>query len=217
MTTTSRPRRSTGAVVAALLLFFPLGLYWMWRDRTWSTGLRWTVTALAGIVLLIAAFSSPPKPTASNQTTASDRTATQAPSPSPSAATPTPSPEATAPPVAKTAAPPTHTAPKPVAVAKATPPAAAAPAPVAPPAKVAAAPPANLCGAPSNPFGLNYCGTGKLVYSPPSDTCSYFNCINNFANGVGYMEECVDSTVSMSGGRRGACSHHGGELRSVTG
>ena len=88
MKTTGRPRRSSGAVVAALLLFFPLGLFWMWRDQRWSSGLRWTVTAFASLILLIGAFSSPPKTTvaANNHTTASDQAATQAPSQSPSVA-----------------------------------------------------------------------------------------------------------------------------------
>lgn len=54
-----------------------------------------------------------------------------------------------------------------------------------------------------------------MIYSPAADTCSYFNCIDNFGNGTGYMEECNDGTYSMSGGHRGACSHHGGEQRPV--
>jgi hypothetical protein len=29
------------------------------------------------------------------------------------------------------------------------------------------------------------------------------------------MVECHDTMASMSGGRRGACSYHGGELRPV--
>jgi hypothetical protein len=64
-------------------------------------------------------------------------------------------------------------------------------------------------------MGYNLCGRGSLIYSPDPDTCSYFNCIGNFANGRGYMVECVDQTYSMSGGRSGACSYHGGELRPV--
>ncbi len=77
--------------------------------------------------------------------------------------------------------------------------------------------PAGTCGAPSNPYGYNFCGRGALVYSPPSNICSYFACIGNFSNGVGYMEECVDGMVSMSGGRQGACSFHGGEQQPVYG
>ncbi|MDX6210516.1 MAG: hypothetical protein QOE24_2907 [Frankiales bacterium] len=72
----------------------------------------------------------------------------------------------------------------------------------------------SLCGAPQNPMGYNFCG-GTPVVAPASNTCDYFRCIANFDNGKGYMEECRDGTYSMSGGRRGACSYHGGELRPV--
>jgi hypothetical protein len=84
------------------------------------------------------------------------------------------------------------------------------PPPPPPPPPVAA-----TCGAPSNPDGLNFCGRGHLVSSPPGDVCSYFSCIPNFWNGTGYMAECNDGMYSMSGGRQGACSHHGGETRPV--
>lgn len=76
-------------------------------------------------------------------------------------------------------------------------------------------PVAATCGAPSNPDGLNFCGRGHLVSSPPGDVCSYFSCIPNFWNGTGYMAECNDGMYSMSGGHQGACSHHGGETRPV--
>jgi hypothetical protein len=75
----------------------------------------------------------------------------------------------------------------------------------------------NRCGAPANPYGYNYCGTGSMKPSPPADICNYFSCIPNFDNGTGYMEECQDGMVSMSGGLRGACSHHGGEQTPVEG
>jgi len=75
--------------------------------------------------------------------------------------------------------------------------------------------PRSLCGAPDNPYGYNFCGRGGLVTNPPAGICDYFSCIPNFVNGVGYMEECQDGMYSMSGGRRGACSDHGGELRAV--
>jgi hypothetical protein len=78
-----------------------------------------------------------------------------------------------------------------------------------------AAPPVALCGAPSNPYGYNFCGRGSDITSPAAGTCSYFDCINNFSNGVGYMIECKDGTYSMSGGRSGACSDHKGELQEV--
>jgi hypothetical protein len=74
---------------------------------------------------------------------------------------------------------------------------------------------AGLCGAPANPFGYNFCGRGTFITSPNPSTCSYFNCIANFGNGIGYMEECADATYSMSGGRQGSCSHHGGDKQPV--
>jgi hypothetical protein len=74
----------------------------------------------------------------------------------------------------------------------------------------------SLCGAPANPYGYNLCGRGSQVTSPPSDICTYFNCIANFTHGHGYMVECNDGTYSMSGGIHGACSYHGGESQPVT-
>jgi hypothetical protein len=78
-------------------------------------------------------------------------------------------------------------------------------------------PPAGTCGAPANPYGYNFCGRGSLIFNPAAGICNYFSCIGNFANGVGYLEQCRDGMFSMSGGRRGACSYHGGELRPVYG
>jgi hypothetical protein len=71
------------------------------------------------------------------------------------------------------------------------------------------------CGAPANPYGLNLCRRGNHVYGPPADVCTYFACIPNFPNGHGYMVQCNDGMFSMSGGRRGTCSHHSGEGRPV--
>jgi hypothetical protein len=71
----------------------------------------------------------------------------------------------------------------------------------------------NTCGAPANPWGYNFCG-GQFIYSPASGFCGYFNCIASFWTSTnGYVDQCVDGTYSHSGGRQGACSHHGGERR----
>ncbi|HEX4723724.1 MAG TPA: hypothetical protein VH333_14500 [Pseudonocardiaceae bacterium] len=96
------------------------------------------------------------------------------------------------------------------------PPTAAAP-PPAPPAAITttATNSENLCSAPPNPLGYNYCGHGSLIRAAGPDTCSYFQCIGNWRNGKGYMEECQDGDVSMSGGRQGSCSYHGGDARPV--
>jgi hypothetical protein len=73
----------------------------------------------------------------------------------------------------------------------------------------------NLCGAPPNPDGYTLCHSGSLINQPAPDTCVYFSCIKSFSNGVGYMVECRDGMYSMSGGRSGACSSHGGEKQPV--
>jgi hypothetical protein len=95
----------------------------------------------------------------------------------------------------------------------------APPPPPPPPPATTAAPAApagpDLCGAPPNPYGYNFCGNGGYITSPAGGVCGYFDCIDNFSNGHGYMEECSDGTYSMSGGVRGACSDHGGEEQPV--
>jgi hypothetical protein len=73
----------------------------------------------------------------------------------------------------------------------------------------------STCGAPANPFGLNLCGNGQLVYSAPAGVCGYFQCIASFTSGKGYMVECRDGEYSMSGGRTGVCSDHGGASQPV--
>lgn len=64
----------------------------------------------------------------------------------------------------------------------------------------------------NNPWCYNF-SPGNFIYSPPGSFCNYFACINNFWNGTGYVNECADGMYSKSGGHRGDCSYHGGELR----
>jgi hypothetical protein len=75
--------------------------------------------------------------------------------------------------------------------------------------------PVDLCGAPANPLRYTFCSGGSLITSPDESVCLYFDCIASFDDGVGYMIQCQDGTVSMSGGRSGSCSHHGGNRRPV--
>lgn len=191
-------------VILALIVVFPVGLVLMWTRRPrWSTGVRWVtsavVLAVAVPVIASAAAYQPPvggaeQSAPSVSESGSTNTPTTTPSPTPAAtATPVPTPPPT----------PTPTAtPVPTAVPVAPPP---------PPAPTAA--PANLCGAPANPWGYNFCG-GSYIYSPNPSFCSYFNCIPSFWESTnGYVDQCVDGTFSHSGGRRGACSYHGGESR----
>lgn len=198
-----------------------------WARMT-SRGRVGGALAVAFAVFIGAAVAAGPQPTK-----VSNAAVVATPPSSPTSATSTPAPVApttSAATTATSAAPVTSDATAPQttsAVAPAPVPTRAATTAAAPPAvHTAAAPPAaapvpskaattNLCGAPANPYGYNYCGAGSYITSPASGTCSYFSCIGNFSNGKGYMDECQDGTVSMSGGRRGACSDHGGELRPV--
>jgi len=70
----------------------------------------------------------------------------------------------------------------------------------------------------NNPWCYNF-SPGKLIYTPPSNFCGYFNCISSFWGaddpGDGYVVECSDSTFSQSGGESGACSYHGGVMRAL--
>jgi hypothetical protein len=70
----------------------------------------------------------------------------------------------------------------------------------------------------NNPWCYNF-SPGKLIYTPPSNFCGYFNCISSFWGADdpddGYVVECSDSTFSQSGGESGACSYHGGVMRAL--
>ncbi len=85
-------------------------------------------------------------------------------------------------------------------------------APTQPPVQPTATP--AHTGIDGNPWGYDF-SLGTPIYSPPSTFCSYFSCIANFWNGHGYVEECVDTTYSLSGGIRGVCSHHGGAAQEL--
>ena len=106
--------------------------------------------------------------------------------------------------------------PKPRVVTPAAPSPTPTPKPTPKPAPVRTKPVVrSTCGAPANPWGYNFCGRGAHIYSAADGVCGYFDCINNFGNGTGYMVQCNDGMYSMSGGRRGACSYHGGEGQPV--
>jgi hypothetical protein len=226
--------RGTLAVVLFLVIFFPVGLALLWMRTDWSVRRRSVVTGFVAVFVIIAAAANNPKTPTTTQlsppTTSLGIGSSSGADAGASASTGLTGSTTAA---TTSMAAPTSTAPAGVgptqssaAAAVAAPPPAPAPStyapppPPAPPATTAAPPPPpqpSLCGAPSNPYGYNFCGTGGFVSSPPGDICTYFNCIGNFSNGHGYMVECSDGMYSMSGGIRGACSHHGGESRPVYG
>lgn len=220
--------KRTITVTLFLIFLFPVGLALLWLRQDWSVRRRGWITGVVAVFVIIAASTSNPQPVTtiqagpaagSNSSSPSATTPTASTSPSTSAAAVLAAPPKTSAPPRTTAAPtPTTQSPKPpppATTVASTTQAARTKAPTTQAATTQAAQQASTCGAPSNPYGYNFCGTGGYITSPASDVCSYFNCINNFSNGRGYMVECNDGTYSMSGGIRGACSYHHGEDRPV--
>ncbi|MFF5171562.1 hypothetical protein ACFY3U_02875 [Micromonospora sp. NPDC000089] len=72
-----------------------------------------------------------------------------------------------------------------------------------------------LCGAPTNPIGYDYCGAGLRVRRPDHRVCDWFDCAADFWAGRGYLVQCVDGQVSLTGGRPDACAGHRGVRRIV--
>jgi len=180
----------------------PDNRYW-WNGQQWVPKLpsaMWIVPGGAvAVLLLVTGVCTASLATAPNSGpggTVADTRAAPTNSPTPSfAAQPSPTPHVSIPPARKPA-------PKP------------SPKPRTIPPTTRPAPPPNTCGAPANPFGYDFCLPASLIYSPPSSFCAYFNCIRSFSKSTnGYVDECSDGTYSHSGGRQGACSYHGGELR----
>lgn len=92
------------------------------------------------------------------------------------------------------------------------------PTPKPEPPPSSAPPMANLCGAPPNPWNFHFCAGGSLIADPPAAFCSYFPCTDNFwRDANGFVVECQDGLFSQTGGRPGACPHHGGVRRRLGG
>jgi hypothetical protein len=176
------------------------GIWWIPGLRT---GASWKLPVIAVAFLLLLAginsLASQPPSSPTGQAVVESR-----PSPSPSA-----TPEAASSPLPVAQSPSPKPSPSPSPTPKATPSPQTAASAAAPPPP----PPPSTCGAPANPWGYNFCG-GNLINNPPSNFCSYFNCIASFwKSTLGYVDECNDGTYSHSGGRQGACSSHHGEMR----
>ncbi|MEU4772435.1 hypothetical protein [Micromonospora sp. NPDC023644] len=158
------------------------------RPFAFVPGGRRTVAVAAGIALLV--------PAALLDTDPSDPTGSEV------AVAATPAPGASAvPPVALPAAP-----------AKASPAASKPRRGTAPPSPTATR--ERLCGAPVNPMGYDFCG-GDRVRRPAVEICDWFDCTPEFWAGRGYLVQCGDGSVSLTGGRRDACAAHDGVRRTV--
>lgn len=164
------------------------------RARGWM-GQHKVITAIGGLVLF-GAIASP---------FTQDGTQTGAPRALPTIESPTPEPTLES----ESPSPSPSPSPKPSPSIKPSP----SPSPTKK-AYVAPKPKPKATGVFGNPWGYDF-RAGKLIYNAPSAFCSYFDCINNFWNGVGYVVQCEDLMFSKSGGRQGVCSHHGGYYRTL--
>ncbi|MGW3601195.1 hypothetical protein [Micromonospora sp. NPDC005161] len=71
------------------------------------------------------------------------------------------------------------------------------------------------CGAPVNPLGYDFCN-GTRIRRPAAEVCDWFDCVPQFWAGRGYLVQCRDGSVSLTGGRSNACAEHRGVRRTVT-
>ncbi|PWR06235.1 hypothetical protein DKT68_23105 [Micromonospora acroterricola] len=151
-------------------------------------GGRRTVAVAAAVALLVPAAlveSDPSDPTGGAEVAVA---ATPAPSPSPGVAPVLVRPAVSAP------AP--RTSPKPTKAPRPSPTASRDP----------------RCGAPDNPLGYDFCG-GTRIRRPATEVCDWFDCTPEFWAGRGYLVQCRDGSVSLTGGRSNACAEHRGVRR----
>ena len=70
------------------------------------------------------------------------------------------------------------------------------------------------CGAPANPFGYDFCG-GYRIRKPAGGSATGSTAPPGFWSGRGYLVQCRDGTVSLTGGQPEACAGHQGVRRTV--
>ncbi|MFE9694812.1 hypothetical protein [Micromonospora sp. NPDC005806] len=70
------------------------------------------------------------------------------------------------------------------------------------------------CGAPVNPYGYDFCG-GDRIRKPARGVCDWFDCVPGFWSGTGWLVQCRDGTVSLTGGQRHSCAGNRGFRRTV--
>jgi len=79
MDTKKKWYQKTGGIIVLLVLFFPVGLYLMWKHTSWNKTVKWIVTGFFAFLVLVNAFGSDststttetqnPTPTVNNQET----------------------------------------------------------------------------------------------------------------------------------------------------
>ncbi|MGW9193022.1 hypothetical protein [Micromonospora chersina] len=68
------------------------------------------------------------------------------------------------------------------------------------------------CGAPANPYGYDFCG-GQRIRKPAVGICDWFECAPGFWSGRGWLVQCRDGAVSLTGGQRESCAANQGYRR----
>ncbi|WP_370464094.1 hypothetical protein [Micromonospora sp. AP08] len=68
------------------------------------------------------------------------------------------------------------------------------------------------CGAPANPYGYDFCG-GERIRKPAAGICDWFECAPGFWSGRGWLVQCRDGAVSLTGGQRESCAANQGYRR----
>ena len=69
--------QKTWGIVALLILFFPVGLYLMWKHASWNKTAKWIVTGVFAFFVLVSAFS--PDSTKTSNTATQNTTPTASP------------------------------------------------------------------------------------------------------------------------------------------
>ncbi|GGR73479.1 hypothetical protein GCM10010169_16900 [Micromonospora fulviviridis] len=154
-------------------------------------GGRRTVAVAAALALIVPAMlfeSDPPVRPGSEMASAATPAATATPTPLPIAPAvqvkPSPKPQRTR--TAPTTTPSRRTTPQPAAERR--------------------------CGAPANPYGYDFCG-GERIRKPAAGICDWFECAPGFWSGRGWLVQCRDGAVSLTGGQRESCAANQGYRR----
>ncbi len=83
METKNKWYQSTGGIIALLILFFPVGLYLMWKHATWHKTAKWIITGVFAFFILVNAIRG------SNSSSTTSNTQNSTPTTSPVTETPT--------------------------------------------------------------------------------------------------------------------------------
>jgi len=74
-----KKKNYTGITIVTVVLFFPLGIYFMWAKTKWNKKLKWTITSAYAVFtfIMIASMSSPSTTTNSTNGTTANSSVTE--------------------------------------------------------------------------------------------------------------------------------------------